>query len=88
VGKNCLIDFKISLKSFHEIRHIRILSLPHNETANKREEQLKRVFLRLLDKKKKNKSNVFLSAFAIIKSIMDNRYEVKERKFVIDRLLY
>jgi hypothetical protein len=87
VGKGCWVDFKITLKSFHEVRHVRVLSLPHNETVNKREEQLKAVFMRVLEKKKRDKSGVFLSAFAIIRSILNNRFEVVDLGFIINRLL-
>ena len=76
VGETCLVDFKGLLKSFHEMREIRVLSVPQSTTAEGREADLKRIFLKVLDKRQKRGSGVFLSAFSMIKGLLDNRFEV------------
>ena len=66
----------MTLRSFHEVRHVRVLGLPHRDRACRPNALLRRVFLRVLDKEARPRVTGSLGASAMLKGLLDNRFEV------------
>lgn len=75
--KTRMIDFRLSLRSFHDVRHVRVLSFPFRDRTCDSETLLRRVFLRVLDKDKRPRTSELPSVCSMIKGLLDNRFQVK-----------